>query len=168
MTSNVNFNTYTPLHLNNKEQKISNVEKTNIKDNNTNKTQTDTVGIQGKSKKTISTGGKIGIAIGGGIIAGITALCLLKNKKATPKNFQEITQKFNQIYQRDFSKQEISSMINQYKEIFKLDNVDEFSNQVFKQIKKDAGFGDKDIKFFVNKCEPEPQAQEVFGLMPHR
>lgn len=154
MTSNVNFNTYTPLHLNNKEQKISNVEKTNIKDNNTNKTQTDTVEIQGKSKKTISTGGKIEIAIGGGIIAGITALCLLKNKKATPKNFQEITQKFNQIYQRDFSKQEISSMINQYKEIFKLDNVDEFSNQLFKQIKKDAGLGDKDIKFFVNKCEP--------------
>ena len=167
MTSSVNFKpyTFTSLPLNNKETHTTNTEKHNINDNNT---QVDTVEIQGKIKNKPSTGSKIGIAIGGVILAGITGLCLLKNKKITKTNtsniqeitpevsssFQEIAQKFNQIYRKNFSKTEITTMVEQYKKIFKLDSVDEFANQLFNQIKKDAGYGDKDISLFIHKCEP--------------
>lgn len=121
----------------------------------------DIVEINGKKKTGMSTGAKVGIGLG---IIGTIALAiglLAKGKTSQAKEVvnnvsvkQELQQKFGEIFKKDFSEAEIDKLVDNYKQIFKIDNVDDFSKKLFEQIKIDSGNESKNIEFVIRKCKP--------------
>ena len=107
-------------------------------------------------KGSLSTGAKIGIGIGIlGTIALIIGTLVKKPSQTkeviTPKSIRE---NFSTIFKKDFSENEIKIMTENYKQIFKIDNVDDFSKKIFEQIKKDSGNEKVNLEFIINKCSP--------------
>lgn len=121
----------------------------------------DTVEINGKKKTGMSKGAKVGFGIG---VIGTLALAiglLAKGKTSQAKEVvnnvtvkQELQQKFGEIFKKDFSETEIDKLVENYKQIFKIDNVDDFSKRMFEQIKRDSGNESKNIEFVIRKCKP--------------
>ena len=133
---------------------------------------TDIVEINGKKKTGMSTGTKVGIGLG---IIGTIALAIglfAKGKTSQAKEVvnnvtikQELQKKFGEIFKKDFSETEIDKLVENYKQIFKIDNVDDFSKKLFEQIKRDSGNESKNIEFVVRKCKSG--MAEGGGYSPH-
>lgn len=64
---------------------------------------------------------------------------------------QELSQKFSTIFRQDISAEESEKMLQQYKKLLKIKDRDTFIQKAFKQVKKDYGYADKDIKLTFNK-----------------
>ena len=147
-----------PISVNNQTTNINNIQP---KSQVAFKAQTapvkdyshDTVEINSKKKK-IGVGTKVGIGI-----LGVTALILGAIVKKPSQTKEIITSKgisenFSTVFKRDFSENEIKIMTENYKQIFKIDNVDDFSKKIFEQIKKDSGNEKVNLEFIINKCSP--------------
>jgi len=139
-------------------------QSTNVKDY-----MPDTVEINGK-KKGMSKKAKVGIGIG---IIGTLALVIglfAKGKPSQAKEVvsnitakQELQQKFNEIFKKNFSETETDTLIENYKQIFKIDNADDFTNKLFKQVQKDSGNENKNIKLIINKCTASTEREGGFS-----
>ncbi len=117
--------------------------------------------IEAKSNKQgLSTSAKwaIGIGVIGSLVLAISLLAKAKFSQASDvvNNVnvkQELRQKFSEIFKKDFSEVETDKLVENYKQIFKIDDVDDFSQKMFEQIKKDSGNESKNIEFVIRKCK---------------
>lgn len=62
----------------------------------------------------------------------------------------EAQKSFSEIFRRDVSDSECTEMLASYEKILRINDFDEFCNTAFKQIKKDYGYENSDIPFFID------------------
>lgn len=74
---------------------------------------------------------------------------------------EKITKNFSEIFRRDVSKDEAQKMVGRYKEIFEIKDKDEFCRKAFEQIKRDYGYGDKDIPLVFENLGGIKNGQQV-------
>ena len=106
----------------------------------------DTVEISAKNKKQ-----KEGMSTGMKWLLGLTGTATvvyagLVGHRAFSRPTLELLQKdFKEIFRREVSKEEIPNILQNYKEIMKIENDKEFCEKAFEQVKKDYGYEKLDI-----------------------
>lgn len=114
--------------------------------------------IKTKKKEGLSTGAKWGIGLALTATAVIGGIALHKNIKL--KNMQK---SFSEIFRRDMTKEETKQLIKNYDDLMKIENIDDFCEKAFKQVKKDYGYEKADILLKVNKITDEALKKEAGG-----
>ena len=114
--------------------------------------------IKTKKKEGLSTGAKWGIGLALTATAVIGGIALHKNIKL--KNMQK---SFSEIFRRDMTKEETKQLIKNYDDLMKIENIDDFCEKAFKQVKKDYGYENSNILLKVHKITDEALKKEDGG-----
>ena len=97
------------------------------------------------SKKGMSTLTRVGLTALG--IGATAYACLVGHRMMTKPSFETVQKNFSEIFGKDFSKEETTQLIEKYKSICKNNDSETYLKELFKQVKKDMGYGDIDIEF---------------------
>ena len=105
--------------------------------------------IKTNKKEGLSTGAKwaIGLATSAAAVYG----CVVGHRMLTKPSIVKVAKNFSEIFRRDVSKEEAKVLTEKYKEIFKVEEYDDFCKRIFEQAKKDFGYEKVGIKLKVNK-----------------
>lgn len=115
----------------------------------------DTIEISGgekvgkKEKSGMSAGAKWALGIAGTLAAVYG--CVVGHRMLTKPSIEKVAKNFSEIFRRDVSKEEAQVLAKKYKDIFKVEDCDEFCKKIFEQVKKDFGYENVGIKLKVNK-----------------
>lgn len=74
--------------------------------------------------------------------------------------FQE---KFKQIFRRNFSKESSEQMLQKYKEIYQIEDKNEFIKKAFKQVKKDYGYETIDLELKIHDSPAQVGTAKASG-----
>lgn len=101
----------------------------------------------------------------GAILLGAAAIgagVFLTKGKLWGKELQA-RQNLSKIFGKDFSKDEAKTLLQKYKEIYKIDDKHTFIDELFKQVKKDYGYEGKDITWHILNKPVETSSNELKG-----
>ncbi len=79
--------------------------------------------------------------------------CIVGKRALNKPTLEKITKDLSEIFRRDITQEEASNIAKRYKDLFKIDDTNEFCKKMFEQIKKDYGYEASEIKLEIFKLK---------------
>lgn len=96
----------------------------------------------------------------GAITAGVF---LTKGKLWGKETFVQAQKNLSEIFRKDIPKEEAEAMLKRYKELFKIQDKEEFIKQIYNQAKKDYGYEHLDLNYILSKGKVIDGAKKAAG-----
>ena len=71
--------------------------------------------------------------------------CVVAHRAIKKPTIEKVTENLSSIFRRNVTKDEATAIVGKYRDIFKVQNYDEYCTKMFEQVKKDYGYGDINI-----------------------